>query len=63
MSMYRYCMTNGQTEINELWDIAVFLRMQLPETQNAIRSLHKQKPEAALFLIRDAMNRSIGMRQ
>ena len=57
--MYRYDMIKTKGQMTELWEIAVFLRMQLPETQEAIRSLHKHKPNAALFLVRDAMNRGI----
>ena len=41
----------------ELYEIAVFIRGQVPATQTQLRILHKKDERQAMFLVRNAMQR------
>ena len=43
--------------ITELYEIAVFIRGQIPATQETVRRLHKQNERQAIFLVRNAMEK------
>lgn len=61
--MYRYNMQNTMDMSKqhmspiELYEIAVFIRGQVPETQQQLRELHGKNERQALFLVRNAMEK------